>query len=300
LKKGIRILSDTQEARAPSRESLPEQPFDLQLLNCSPLYRRSRKLYLDQGGAFLPTLVSSPRTLSSSILLEQKIEYSPIERELIWLATDKIESKRPSQLLVLRTYCSSLYHEQNHRILWKLLPSAPKDKIALRRYLNFVESLVIILDMALGDELGECLASLFYLTGVIYDPGTSVRSELKNRREYRNYLQAALHSTYLILELFEPRDLPKVMQALFPNLGEIAKRAAIRSSNLDEAFIYRTNVLWQRRHRETIVQALCQKPASQRGLENALVAPTLQLSGDPMDNRQQYLIAEKLFDVFDL
>ena len=98
---------------------------------------------------------------------------------MIWSAIDPIESRNPERLLHLRTYSTSLFHEQNHRILWKLLPPAPVEKNALRRYLNFAESLVITLDMALGDELGAKLAPLFYLTGVTYDPGTTVREELK-------------------------------------------------------------------------------------------------------------------------
>jgi hypothetical protein len=287
LKRGICLLQESHATLKRDRLSLAEQPFDLHLLNWSPFYRRSRKLYLDQGGSFLATLVSSPRTLSSSILLEQKIEYSPIEKEMIWLATDPIESKNLDRLLALRTYSSSLFHEQSHRILWKLLPScpSPQDQEGLRRFLNFTESLVIVLDMALADELGPELASLFYLTGVTYDPGSTVRLELPKRRDYRNYLQAVLHATYLNLEFYEREEISRAIRALFPTLRSFAERAAVRSGNLDRIFIQRTNPLWQKRNKKVITQKLFQPHQ-----------PGLSLSSDAMENYSQYLFAEKWFD----
>lgn len=285
LKRGIRLLEKVRGEIPSHRLLLSQQPFDLHLLNWSSLYRRSREIYAQQGGGFLATLVTSPRTLSASLLLDQMIEYSPIERELVWSALDPIESKNLERLLTLRTYSSNLFHEQNHRILWELLPSAPLEKTEIRKYLNFAESLVITLDMALGDQLGPELSSLFYLTGVTYDPGTSVRHELPKRREYRNYLQAALHATYLNLELYDPFQIPGLIRALFPHLGEFAERAAVRSGRLDPAFIQKTNLRWQKQHSKAIVQKLC-RPND----------PALKLSSDPFDNRQQYLIAEKWFE----
>ena len=216
------------------------------------------------------------------------IEYSPIEKELVWSATDSIESKHLDRLLKMRTYSSSLFHEQNHRILWKMLPPPPrlvKDRGALQRYLNFAESLVITVDMALADHLGPRLASLFYLTGVTYDPGTSVRTELKSARQYRNYLQAALHATYLNLELYDPSEIPRVISTLFPHLESYAERAARRSLNLDRAFVERTNLRWQRKNREIVLKKLARKSES-----------PLELSDDPMNQVQQYLLAEKFFD----
>src|SRR4051812_38174993 len=110
LKQAIRSLAASQKKLKKKRPCLPEQPFDSLLLDLSSLFRRSRTLYLDQGGQFLSTLVSTPRNLSSTLLLDQLIEYSPIERELIWTATDPKESKNLQRLLTLRTYSSSLFH----------------------------------------------------------------------------------------------------------------------------------------------------------------------------------------------
>jgi hypothetical protein len=289
LARGIRLLEEARSYFANSSYTLHEQPFDAHLLSCSPLFLKSRKLYIEEGGNYFPTLVSSSRTLSSPRLLDQTIEYSPIERELIWLATDRLESKSSARILELRTFASSLFHEQNHRILWRLLPSAPANRTGLRRYLNFAESLVIVTDMALGDQLGPELASLFYLTGVTYDPGTTVFREMKTRRAYRNYLQAALHSTYLNLELFDPDSIPKAIERLFPELKSFASRAAVRSGNLDPAFVESTNLAWQRKHQKMLMTRLCSSDKS-----------VLELPEDPLDHRQQYLIAEKWFDLMGL
>lgn len=258
--------------------ALEGQPFDRELLDASALFRRSRKAY---RGRFIPSYVSSPRTLASPALLEPFIEYSPIERELFWAAEES-----PKRLLELRTVATSLFHEQNHRLLWALLPRARPS--SLRSLLNLAESLVIALDMALGDELGPELAPFFYAAGVTYDPGTSVRAELSNRRAYRNYLQAAVHATYLNLELFEPRDIPRAISALFPGLGPFAARAARRAANLDPGFIRKTNLRWQRRHRIELERRLCAK-------KKGLVFPD-----DPLDNREAYLLGEKWFAAFGL
>jgi hypothetical protein len=288
LRQGLAIL---ESARLPERPglSLPEQPLDRHLLALSPLYRRSRETYLEGGGEFRPALVSSPRTLGSPILLEPLIEYSPIEGELFWAARDSERSGDPSHLLALRTYASSLFHEQSHRILWRELPPPPTDAAGLRRYLNFVESLVVTLDMALGDELGPALASVFYLGGVVYDPGTHAREGL-SRRDYRNYLQASLHATYLNLELYDPEMIPDGIAALYPMLpADLLERATARALRLDRGFVTRTNPVWQKRHKDAVSRSLGKLPGSR-----------WSLPADPMDNREQYLFGEKWLELFGL
>ncbi len=288
LREGIRILAQA-EPRAARGLELAEQPFDRHLLALSPLYRRSRAEYLGGGGRFAPALVSSPRTLSSPILLSQLIEYSPIASELAWAATDPGQTRDDGHLLRLRTYSSSLFHEQSHRILWRLLPRPPRDAAGLRRYLNFVESLVITLDMALGDELGSELSAVFYLSGVLYDPGTPAREGL-SRRDYRNYLQAALHATYLCLELYAPDGIPEAIGALFANQPEeLWGRATRRALNLDRGFVTRTNPVWQRCHRKAVLAALSRLPG-----------PAWAPPVDPLDHREQYLLGEQWFARFGL
>ncbi len=287
LRSAVMRLAKKRPRRAPKLH-IAEQPFDGLLLSISPLYQKSRQLYLNSKGTYRSLLVSSPRTLSSPTLLEPLIQYSPIETEMVWAATDPIERKNSHHLLTLRTYVGSLFHEQNHRTLWTMLPPPPKDAVGIRRYLNFAESLVISADMALGDELGPKMARELYMTGTIYDPGTDIRKLRLNRREYRNYLQAATHATYLNLEHYDPEQIGKGIAVLFPSIGKLSERASQRSGNLDRAFVWNTNPAWQRKHRDKVARALSSP-------QEKLILPD-----DPMDNRLQYLLAEKWFEALGL
>jgi hypothetical protein len=287
LRSAILRLAKARPHQTP-KNIMREHPFDGLLLSISPLYRRSRQLFLDSKGTFQSLLVSSPRTLSSPTLLEPRIQYSPVETEMIWAATDPIERRNAHHLMTLRTYVGSLFHEQNHRSLWGILPPPPQDAVGIRRYLNFAESLVISTDMALGDELGPKLARPLYLTGTIYDPGTNVKDLSLSRREYRNYLQAATHATYLNLEHYDPEQIGKGIAVLFPTLGKLSERASQRSGNLDRAFVWKTNPSWQKKHWEKVARALSKK------------GEKLILPDDPMDNRLQYLLAEKWFEALGL
>jgi hypothetical protein len=293
LRDGIRVLAQAQPRKHPL--SLSEQPFDSHLLKASRLWLRSRKTFLEQGGSFYPTLVSSPRTLTSPILVEQKIEYSPIERELIWAATDPVESANSSSLktlLLTRTFCTSLFHEQNHRILWNFLPAPTRSEKEVGRYLNAVESLVVALDMALGDELTHGVARVFYLSGITYNPGTNIHADRFSKRAYRNYLHASLYTTYLKLQMYDDEDIRKVVHALFPGDGEhkrLTERAIRRSLRLDDMFVRITNPMWQEKHIKTVIKTLGRKgPKTLRFPENA------------MDNHLHYLWAEQWFEFMGL
>ena len=284
LQIGIRALEDSRSRLKPKANVLLEQPFDLHLLNWSDLYGRSRKLFRQLGGRFCPTYLSSRRSLSSPVLLEPIIQYSPMEREWVWLATDQVESKNPSQLLTFRSISTSIYHEQNHRILWKVLPPAPRRGLSLRRFLNFSEAIIITLDMALSDELGPRLATLFYLLGVTYDPGTLIKEHL-SARDYRNYLQAVTYATYLNLECYSFEDIRSILRQLFPQLGSHLERTLSRSLRLDRQFIEVTNPVWQKRYAS----------AAGKLLSDAHLKP-LVLSDNPLENWVSYLIVEHVFD----
>ena len=72
LRNGIRYLAQASAKIQKSPLSLPEQPFDSYLLKKSFLFKRSRTLFKKQGGQFIATLVTSPRSLSSAILLRSE------------------------------------------------------------------------------------------------------------------------------------------------------------------------------------------------------------------------------------
>ena len=229
------------------------------------------------GGRFEAALVTSPRTLSSAILLEPRIEYSPTERELFWAATDPEESRNPAHFLGVRTYTSSLFHEQNHRILWRELPPPPKagagtrkdPQGAIRRYLHLAEALVIAADIALADEIGPKKAEVFYACGSIYNPGSDARKHL-SRRNYRNYLHVIAYVSYLLLELNEPSEILPWLPALFPQVeSKLRLRAWTRASRIDPQFIRVTNPFWQQRYSKQVGPTL----RKGRGAEAPLLLP---------------------------
>lgn len=289
LSTAVSLLATHHLATSEQSNALPDQPFDRHLLSLSPLYQLSRKLFTQQGGHYSACLNSSPRTLSSPILLEPRIEFSPVEQEYIWAATDPIQKKDEHHLMLIRSFISNPFHEQNHRNLWKILPNAPQKRDSMRRYLNFAESLVIVLDMALSDQLGPELSSLFHLAGVIYDRGVDHSPldhlnsrDQKNQRVYRNYLQACTYATYLYLEGYEPYQITQATQALFNHPIPVGKAAAERSLRLDLEFVRKTNPFWQNKN---------WKVASQRLQRESMSA--LEIPDDPTQNHQIYFWCEK-------
>jgi hypothetical protein len=270
----------------------PGQAFDSYYLRESRLFRRSRELFLGQDGVLEPRLVTSPRSLSSTILLENRIQYSPTEDELLWHATDPGERSNDDGLLRLVGYSTSLFHEQSHRILWKLLaPPSALDVDSVRRYLNFIESLVIALDMALGDGLGPKRSAFGYLSGTLYDPGSWARHPSKRAR--RNYLQVAIRATFLALEHYSDTKVRKALPVWMPECDRPAADHAIeRALRLDPNFIYVTNPGWQEKNLGT-VRAFLAKQA--RGRKDRLDIPP-----DPEVWIAPYLAAEKVFDAFGL
>ncbi len=283
----------SQRPRTPRAGELAGQPFDRELLAWSKLFARSRALYLGLGGRFESALVSSPRTLSSDILLEPRIEYSPIERELLWSVTDPNQSRDPSHFLTVRTYCASLFHEQNHRILWSHMPAPAPGRESVRRYLHLAEALVIASDMALADEIGPERAETLYHCGPIYSRGTDLGEKLRarklTRRDYRNYLHVAAYVTYLLLEGLEYKEIKAALPKLYPALdAKLRDRALDRAGNLDPSFIEVTNPSWQEKHAHRVGPALTRsKPAG---------APRLELPEDPADTRLFYLWAESWYE----
>lgn len=282
------------------KHALPGQAFDAFYLAESPLFRRSRALYLKQGGVFEARLSSSPRSLSSSILLENRIQYSPTKDELLWIATDPDEKKNDEGLLRVVSYSTSVFHEQSHRILWKILP-LPHDLSGegLRRYLNFIEAVVVGIDMALGDELEPEFAALGYLSGTLYDPGTYAR--FLSKRERRNYLHVAIRTTYLALEPYDSSRVHKALSAWLPLwipslLEEAGLHAVKRALRLDDAFIEVTNVAWQKKHLSGFQKFLAGKARGKDGMN----AARFTISEDGESWIDPYLVVEKVFDFFGL
>lgn len=273
--------------------AVSDQPWDTELLAGAKLYRTSRKLYLQSGGVFRPALQSSARALGSASLLENLIEYSPIDSELQWALSAPRLEERESVVLQLRRYATSLFHEQNHRVLWSKILPAPPPRVGpeLYLYLNFAESLVVMLDDALADSLPVWQSSAAYTIGTLYGAPAKAAQLCKNRRHYRNYLHACAYSTYLTLGHYPESDSREIIQKLFSHLGPLAERAWIRSSALDAEFVGKTNPVWQARNARATLNVLRAGRAAQS---------PLRLPIDPIDNREAYLLTERTLDLFGL
>jgi hypothetical protein len=263
---------------------LPGQPLDRFYLRHSKLFSFSRKKFLEIGGTFSPTLMSSERSLSSFGLVSNEIEYTPHEKELFFRAEEK-----DSGIGAFIQFSVSTFHEQNHRLFWKTLPAPQKlDVDSLRRYLNFMESLVVSLDMALGDELGTLQSAPGYQTGVIYDPGTDVSFE--NLRERKNYYHCACEATFLTLEGFNAKRIKAYMNAKHAGLKKpLRDRAIERALKLDQLFVELTNPTWQKKHADELIRFFSKYPSSRKNFP---------LSEDGGAFLGEYVIAEDVFTSF--
>jgi hypothetical protein len=270
-------------------------PFDAQLLNLSRLYRESRKHYLGQGGRFLPKVSSVIRSLSAQDLFKDEIEYTPSLSEMKWFKDHFNEVHDPSaQVKALRQFSeNSLFHEQNHRVIWRLLPPAPKERGAFRRYLNFAESLVVTLDLAMSDEIGKKLSPVFESMHVIYRPAGNDTWHSKSKKIYRNYLLALLCTTYYALELIEPKDILKAVDYIFPGQKLMNKQAVKRGLELSKLFILNTNPQWQNLYWQDAQAKLAK-------LHQARTDEAFNIAEDPLDLNIEFAMARSIFDFYGL
>jgi hypothetical protein len=230
----ISILSSLPTSNKYKKLWVNEYPFDVQLLEASRLYRESRKLYLSLGGRFHPRVCSTMRALSAQDLFKDEIEFTPSYSEVLWFKNNFSDVSDPEAEMksLVRFNEISLFHEQNHRVLWQLLPPAPNEERDLCRYLNFAESLVVTLDLALGDELEKSVSSALERMKVIYRPGTRDRSLLSSgsgsKQKYRQYLLALLCSTYFALEILHNDDILKAVDYVLPGQKKVNQQAVRR------------------------------------------------------------------------
>jgi hypothetical protein len=284
------FLKDVRELSALPRKSryaklcLYEYPFDHQLLSMSRLYRESRKQYLALGGRFSPRISSLMRSLSAQDLFANDIDYTPSSSELSWFAEQTDDVYDPAfEIAALEQFNSiSVFHEQNHRIIWRLLPPAPKEERDLIRYLNFAESLVVMLDLALGDEIDQVsrrVSQTFERMKVIYRTGGKIQSWQPLKEQYRNYLLATLCATYFILELVNPEDVLKAVDFALPGQKKMNREAVSRALDINELFTRITNPEWQKRS----------------WTESAHYLPE-----DPLDFEEEFVIGRHVLTAFGL
>jgi hypothetical protein len=293
--KDLKTLAALPTSKKYQKMVLSEYPFDAQLLSASRLYRESRKLYLSLGGIYFARVCSTMRSLSAQDLFKDEIEFTPSLSELMWLKDHVHEISDPEAEItaLIRFNEISLYHEQNHRVLWRLLPPAPKEERDLCRYLNFAESLVVVLDLALGDELGRKLSPVFEAMRVIYRPGGEHAWHRKSKAVYRQYLLALLCTTYLALETVHHDDILNAVDYLLPNQKAMNKQAVPRGLELSHLFTRVTNPEWQKRYWKDAAKKL--QKMHKGSEEDALYLPE-----DPLDLEAEFFYAHRVFDYYGL
>ncbi len=282
-------------SKAKNSLALEEYPFDRQLLNTSRLYRESRKLYFSLGGSYRQTVSSTMRSLSSQDLFESQIDFTPALTEMKWFQNNWAEVADPeAEIEALNRFNEiSIFHEQNHRVVWRLLPPPPSEKRDISRYLNFAESLVVLLDLALGDELGKELSPVFERMKVIYRSGGQHHWSQKSKSIYRQYLLALVCSTYYVLEMINSEDILKAVNYVLPGQSKINQQAVTRSLEISEMFTRITNPQWQERYWQQARTKL--QKIHQGSKENPLYLPE-----DPLDLEEEFIIARRVLDFYGL
>lgn len=293
--KDLKHLHSLPVSKKYSSLQLMEYPFDGQLLHASSLYRHSRKVYLSLEGKFSAKMCSTMRSLSAQDLFRDEIEYSPVASELLWFMEYSHEVADPEFGMdaLMRFNEISLFHEQNHRILWRLLPPPPREERDFCRYLNFAESLVVALDLALGDQLGKTESATFERLKIIYRPGGLDRWFNQSKQEYRQYLLALVVSTYYLLEWMNPEDILKAVDYVLPGQKKMNSQAVRRGLELSELFTRVTNPEWQKRYSKTASTKLAKMHKGNK--EEPLYMPE-----DPLDLEAELFFAHRVFDAFNL
>lgn len=293
--KDVDVLCKLPAVKKYPKLILSEYPFDNQMLNLSRLYRNSRKFYISMGGIFSPRVCSTMRALSAQDLFKDEIDYTPAFSELMWFAeySDVVSDPETELAALIRFNDISLYHEQNHRVIWRLLPPAPTEQHELRRYLNFAESLVVTLDLALGDEVGEKLSPVFERLNLLYRPGIKNKWLALSKKEYRKYLLSVLCATYYALERIEARDILKAVNYIFPGQKLMNNEAVRRSLELNEDFTQVTNPQWQQIYWKSAAIKLQKMHRNNR--EEIFYLPE-----DPLELQEEFFYARRIFDYYGL
>ena len=293
--KDAKTLSSLPTSNKIKKWILFEYPFDSQLLTLSPLYLKSRIFYLELGGRFYPRICSTMRSLSAQDLFEDSIDYSPSASEFNWFCQNSHDVSDPKLEMdaLFRFSEISVFHEQNHRVIWRLLPRAPSEQRDLSRYLNFAESLVVMLDLALGDDLGFKNSTLLENMRIIYRSGSRNAWVKKGTKSNRDYLIALFVATYFLLETMNPEDIYPSLNYIFPGQKKMNWSATQRSLHLSELFTRITNPQWQERYWKQAYTKL--KRIHSKSLEN-----TLYLPEDPLDFGEDLFLVHRVLDHFGL
>lgn len=275
----LKFISESKEKDHPL--GVESYPCDSRLLTVSSVYKRSRHLFCEMGGLFRPRFLSVARALSSQDLLSLEIEYTPLEAELKWAV------RNPQQIADSASYwhsllgaSSSLFHEQNHRIVWPLMPALPIDPVGRRQWFHFAESLVMTLDMVLASELGP--ESCYYEElKIIYRDHTDFKA---SSEAYMIFFW----SSYLLLEGYSEEEVRGALGSYLEEQG--VGFAVSKAFELSDEFIA-SNREWQRLHLEDYSLRLTQ-------MQQEWTLPDFSISSNPWEFQVEMDFVSYVVDQF--
>ncbi|MBL7713923.1 MAG: hypothetical protein JNL01_00560 [Bdellovibrionales bacterium] len=224
-----------------------QAPMDLEMLAEFPLFLKSRKLFLKLGGSFNKAVVSCLRSLNTDEVIRKQITYSPIEDELVWIASQKWKKRANEDRAweCVRQFGLVLYHEQNHKILWSLV-APPKDRTpaSMRKYVNWCESVVVCLDQLLSDQVGGNFSGILKQLLILYHSAKPYGKDFPISERQR--LEVMLVGTYYILQGMTRPLAEEIVLQSFPNLPKAPLKKLARSVvQLNPRFVLETNPKWQ-------------------------------------------------------
>jgi hypothetical protein len=270
----IAALDDLPPTRRHRHLVLAEYPFDSQLLELSRIYRASRRMFLARGGRFSAKLFSLERSVVAQDLFDDVLEYAPAQTEMRWFKDNHHRLLDPAGEMAALDHFNAipLFHEQNHRVIWHLLPPPAKGRENLIRYLKLAESLVIALDVALAEEIGE-VSNPARRIGVVYRTAINGWSP-KTAAERRQYLLAVFYTAYCRFEFIEASRLREHLERQFSDQAQSNRKAIRRSAEIADFFVDVATPQWLVLHAETAA-------ASLKALHRGSRRPPLTLPEDP-------------------
>ena len=270
----------------------PELPFDRFLLSYSQHYLQTRKIAEKIGCSLVPEVVSLSRSLTNFSPSSARIEFSPLRSELNWLLTSNADRKtRLSVFSDLTKITSCAFHDLNHSILFRLLrpQTELKNSKSIAYYYTFIESLVILRDLMLADELGPIGLPLKTL-GVVY----------------RNNSRPKRSVTYLSFEEFYSYFSYTYLSLL--GFSKTKARAALKHTGIrftphpaldtNQDFIDHTHAYWMKKHFKQFGRRLVLPKKAKRGALRIQIRFSSELA-QIEDREQMYRVYLWMRDFFE-
>jgi hypothetical protein len=229
--------------------ALDEHMLDRELLQLSALYAQSRTLFLNCGGSYRFELASKSRSIMTSGVIEECVPVSPVYREVLWCArSSKISRQERERADFLFECVTPLFHEQNHRILWRVLPAPANESDACwRKYLVFCESVVVALDYLISMELGKGVGDFFGRVGCLYYWDSAQRNKCgMNEKELPQKISLFVYAVFCALTGVPQASI--VQQLLHRAPSKWVLDVVKTTSELSRGFVNKAHLQWQERY----------------------------------------------------